>query len=308
MIRIIDLKTMTEAAPPAFSVLCLGNFDGVHIGHRALIEKTMQNKTRLEDSFSGVKSGAWLFAAPPMPSKKASLTTLEEKLAHFAALGLDLAFLADFSEMKDLSPSDFVENVLKDECRCIYAVCGFNFRFAKGASGNADTLCELMNGRGETVGCVSLDGEPVSSSAIRTLLSEGDAEKAARMLGEPFALTATVLHGKALGKNLGVPTVNQRFGESAIRPMDGVYISRTFVEGVPFPSVSNVGTRPTVENGATVNCETHILGYDGDLYGRELKVEFLKRLRGEIRFSSVDALKEQLKNDIAATAQYFKNI
>ncbi len=312
MIRIIDLKTMTEAAAPTYSALCLGNFDGVHIGHRALVKATVQAKERFASSFVGLKSGAWLFATPPSfaLNKKAppQLMTLKEKLSCFATLGLDYAFLADFSELKDLSPSDFVENILKQECHCVYTVCGFDFRFAKKASGDADALMTLMEGMGEIVDCVSLDGETVSSSTIRLLLSEGNVEQANRMLGAPFTLTAEVLHGKALGKNLGVPTVNQRFAKGAIRPADGVYISRTLVGGIPFPSVSNIGTRPTFADGDTVNCETHILGYEGNLYGKELTVEFLKHLRGEIAFSSVELLKNQLQKDIEVTAEHFKHI
>ena len=312
MIRIVDLKTMAEMSAPPFSVLCLGNFDGVHIGHRALVNATACAKERLAPSFAGLCSGAWLFETPPSLTlnQKAPprLMTLEEKLSRFASLGLDCAFLADFSELRDLSPSDFVEQVLKQECHCAYAICGFDFRFAKKASGDAKTLMTLMDGMGETVGCVSLDGEAVSSSAIRLLMSEGNVEKAGRMLGDPFTLTASVLHGKARGRDLGVPTVNQCFAEGAIRPADGVYISRTFVEGTPFPSVSNVGTRPTFEAGEAVNCETHILGYEGDLYGKTLSVEFLKRLRGESTFSSAELLKKQLQEDIATTAEYFEHI
>lgn len=302
---------MTETQAPPHSVLCLGNFDGVHIGHRALIQATVCAKEKLLSSLADLKSGAWLFETPPSVAlnkqQPPQLMTLREKLLCFAALGLDYAFLADFAELRDLNPSDFVENVLKQACHCVYAVCGFNFRFAKMASGDADTLMKLMEGRGETVECVTLDGEAVSSSSIRLLLAEGNTEKANRMLGGPFTLTAKVLHGKARGKHLGVPTINQHFREGAIRPAGGVYISRTQIEGTRYPSVSNVGTRPTFEDGSSVNCETHILGYDGNLYGKTLAVEFLKRLRGEISFSSVELLKKQLQEDIAAAAEYFKH-
>lgn len=311
MIRVIDLKTMSEATPPPFSVLCLGNFDGVHIGHRTLAERTVRIKEELSASLAGLGSGAWLFETPPSlslcPKPIPQLSTLEEKLVRFAEIGLDYAFLADFSALKDLSPEEFVGKVLKEQCHCVYAICGFDFRFAKDASGNADTLMSLMDGRGETVGCVALDGETVSSSAIRALLMDGNAEKATRMLGAPFSLSAEVLHGKALGKNLGVPTINQHFATGAIRPKDGVYISRTRIGDTLYPSVSNIGTRPTFADGETVNCETHILGYEGDLYGQTIRVEFLKRLREEIRFSSVDELGQQLRADIAEAARYFEH-
>ncbi len=311
MIRVIDLKTLSEVTPPPFSALCLGNFDGVHIGHRALAGRTVQIKEKLSDSFAGIGSGAWLFETPPSrtlsPKPIPQLSTLEEKLARFAEIGLDYAFLADFSALRYLSPKEFVEKVLKEQCHCVYAICGFDFRFAKDAAGTADMLMSLMDGRGETVGCVTLDGETVSSSAIRALLADGNAERAARMLDAPFALSSEVLHGKALGKNLGVPTINQQFAPGAIRPKDGVYISQTRVGNTLYPSVSNIGTRPTFADGETVNCETHILGYEGNLYGQTIRVEFLKRLRGEIRFTSVEALRQQLRADIAEAAHYFEH-
>ncbi len=302
---------MKEAVPPAFSVLCLGNFDGVHIGHRALIKETLEQKGALSSSFEGLASGAWLFETPPSHflSEKSilQLTTTEEKLAHFAALGLDYAFLADFSALRDYEPFDFIENILKQKCHCVYTVCGFDFRFAKNAVGDAETLVRLMGGMGTVLNCVSLDGETVSSSTIRSLLTEGKIEEANRMLGYPFPLFAKVLHGKALGHTIGIPTVNQHFKEGAIRPLHGVYVSRVWIDDSTFPAVSNIGCRPTFDDGETINCETHIIGYEGDLYGKPLKVEFLKRLRDEIAFPSLQALKEQLHTDVANATDYFNH-
>lgn len=300
---------MREQAPPAFSVLCLGNFDGVHLGHRALIAETVQQKESLSATYKGLASAAWLFSEPPSRALSGEaipqLTATNEKLTHFAELGLDYAFIADFSELRDLEPLDFVDNVLKQKCNCIYAVCGFNFRFAKKAMADAFTLRELMDGRTTVLDCVTLEGTPVSSSAIRSLLSSGNTEEANRMLGYSFSLSSEVLHGKALGKTIGIPTVNQRFKEGRMRPADGVYVSRAWIDGVPFPAVTNIGTRPTFADGESVSCETHIIGYEGDLYGRRLKIDFLKRLRGEIRFPCVKALQAQLKTDIANALDYF---
>lgn len=311
MIQVINLKTMREDAPPSFSVLCLGNFDGVHLGHRALAMETLRQKEALASSYVGIASGAWLFDTPPSHFLSCKpvpqLTTLEEKLEHFARIGLDYAFLADFSELKGLESTEFVERVLKKECHCVYTVCGYNFRFAKNAMGDAEALVDLMGGMGRVLDCVTLDGKAISSSAIRAQLASGNAEEASRMLGYPFALSSTVLHGKALGKKIGVPTINQHFSCGAMRLMDGVYISRTQIDGKSFPSVSNIGHRPTFDDGDAVNCETHIIGYEGDLYDRPLRVEFFKRLRSEVRFPSVEALGEQLKADISAAKQYFED-
>jgi len=310
LIQVIDLKTMKKEAPPTASVLCLGNFDGVHLGHRALVRETVRQKGILSPTLEGLASGAWLFREPPSRilsnTPVPQLTTLEEKLGHFAALGLDYAFLADFSALRELEPAEFVEKVLKQECHCVYAVCGFDFSFAKRAMGHAEDLVRLMDGQGSILECVSVGEQCISSSAIRAFLAEGKIEEANAMLGYPFALTAPVVRGKALGKTIGVPTVNQLFTRGTARLRDGIYVSRTELGGVCYPSVTNIGYRPTFDDGEHVNCETHIIGYGGDLYGKTLKVEFFKRLRDEIRFPSVEALREQLRADIAAAQSYFE--
>ena len=300
---------MREVEPPAFSVLCLGNFDGVHIGHRALVAETLRQKELLSSAFNGIQSGAWLFSEPPtrslFPTAIPQLTSTEEKLQQFAALGLDYAFLADFSQLRNCEAADFVERVLKKACHCVYTVCGFNFRFSKNAMADAAMLVRLMGGLGTVLDCVMLDGNPVSSSAIRSLLSEGNIETANRMLGHPFSHTALVHHGKAIGQTIGIPTVNQFFQKQAVRPKEGIYVSRTWIDDTPYSSVSNIGSRPTFDDGNTINCETHIIGYNGDLYGTRLTVEFHKRLRDEKRFPSLQALTRQLKIDISQATAYF---
>lgn len=310
MIRVICLKTMQEAPPPRHAVLCLGNFDGVHIGHRVLVAETIRQKELLSAALDDVVSGAWFFDIHPSHLLSASplprITSTKEKLAYFAELGLEYAFLADFALLKDYEPREFVKDILCDLCHCVYAVCGYNFRFAKMALGDANALVSLMDGRGSILNCVTLDGISVSSSAVRALVTNGDTELAAQMLGRPFCFSAPVLHGKELGQTIGVPTINQHFPKEAVRPKNGIYVSRTWIDGTPYPSVSNIGHRPTFDDGNTINCETHIIGYDGNLYGRELKVEFFKRLRGEIRFPSLDALKEQLSMDILSAKRYFE--
>lgn len=300
---------MKEAPPPAYSVLCLGNFDGVHIGHRALIMETSRQKERL-CCYHGIAGGAWLFEVPPSFSLTESgapqLTSLNEKLVLFASLGLDYAFLANFDKLRDLEPAEFVEEILKKQCRCVYTVCGFNFRFAKHAMADATVLQKLMDGNATILDCIMQDGKPVSSSAIRALLANSELPKANKMLGRPYSLTAPVLHGKALGKTIGIPTVNQMFDTHTMRPEGGIYVSRTWVGGTAFPSVSNIGTRPSFDDGDFINCETHIIGYDGDLYGTEVTVEFFERLRSEIRFPNTEALRAQLREDIANAINFFE--
>ena len=306
---VIDLHSFKPTSAPLETVLCLGNFDGVHIGHQALISQTVEQKNRLSDTHPNIKSGVGFFRRAPHElitgKTSAHLTVLEDKLLIFSRLGLDVAFIYDYSDIGNLSPEQFVTDVLKKECGCIFAVCGYNFRFGRGASGDAELLSKLTNGNAYTVEQIKLDGMSVSSSAIRKLISSGDIEKANAMLGRPYSIRAVVLHGKKLGRRLGIPTVNQSFSSELAIPEKGIYISQTYIDGVPFKSVSNVGIRPSVEDGAGINCETHILGFEGDLYGCELTVEFLKRLREEIKFDSIDALTNQIKKDIEQPKEYF---
>lgn len=300
---------MTEIAPPSAAVLCLGNFDGIHLGHRKLIEATLAAKESDAFASEGLMAGAWFFRTPPSEVLTGvavpQIMTLEEKLSKFAELGLDCAYLADFSEMHRLSPSAFVNDVLKAICHCVFAVCGFNFHFAYKGEGNADTLKNLMDGNAHVIDCLSIDGETVSSSRIRTLLQKGDVSAAEALLGGGYSLSAPVLHGKKLGREMGFPTINQVFPSTAVIPKNGIYVTSTLIDGRPYPSVSNIGVRPSVEVAGGVNCETHIIGFEGDLYGKAPTVIFKARLRDEQAFPSLDALITQIGRDIEATKTYY---
>jgi riboflavin kinase/FMN adenylyltransferase len=307
---VIDLHTLRTASPPNSSVICLGNFDGVHIGHQKLIEATVQKKEELSQKQSGVKSGACFFRRAPIEfilNKQLPILTDEyAKLEIFAALGLDYAFILDFKEVGQLSPAEFVSEILLKELNCIFAVCGYNFRFGKGASGTAETLFELMERKAFIVDEVLWGSQKVSSSEIRRLISEGEIERANSLLGRNFSINEKVVHGKQLGRTLGIPTVNQPVGNRFPLLKNGIYVSRTLIDGIWFPSVSNFGVRPSVEDGNSINCETHIIGYDGDLYEKRLKVEFIHRLRDEKKFADIEALKAQIEKDISDTKKYFE--
>lgn len=307
---VIDLQTMRESSPPPFSVICLGNFDGIHIGHQALLRAAIDKKAALTDRFPGIASGVCFFKIPPTDYttevKVPHLMSFEQKLSFFAKLGIDFAFITDFEELRNSTPESYVNDTLKGIFNCVFAVCGFNFRFGKHASGSANDLVCLMNGAATVVDSVCLEDTPVSSSAIRQALAAGDIERVATLLGRPYCIEEAVLHGKALGRTLGIPTVNQSFPGSMAIPKHGIYITRTYVDGKTYPSVSNVGIRPSVNDGMQINCETHILDFDREIYGLTVKVEFLSRLRDEIRFDSLDALRAQIESDINQTKAYYK--
>lgn len=307
---VIDLHTRKEISAPAQSVLCLGNFDGVHLGHRALVYETIAQKRRLSTVYPQIKSGAWFFRRAPYDiitrNTTPKLTDLSQKLDLFAELGLDLAFIFEYEEVGDNSPEKFVNDVLKKDCGCVFAICGYNFKFGKGAKGDTLTLTKLMDGNASIVNKISVDGKNVSSSDIRRLIADGNIEGANLLLGHNFGLHGEIIHGKKLGRTLGIPTVNQSFDRSAALPKNGIYVSQTFVGDAWLPSVSNIGIRPSVEKNGEVNCETYILDFTGDLYGKDLKIELLSRLRDEIKFDGVESLKAQINKDIEQTRLYFE--
>ena len=229
---VIDLHTLQAIESNCDSVLCLGNFDGIHIGHQALINETLRIRSELSLSRPGIKSGVWFFKKSPFEiiSKKhlPHIIDFDSKLRTFAELGLDLAYIYEYEEIGNFSPEQFVENVLKKECGCVFAVCGYNFKFGKNASGDANTLSTLMGGNTSVVIRVTLDGKPVSSSEIRRLISEGDVETASFLLGRKYSITGKVLHGKQLGRKLGIPTINQIFSPYLI-------LSFIFFAKIQFP-------------------------------------------------------------------------
>lgn len=206
----------------------------------------------------------------------------------------------DFAAVRDLSPQDFFEQVLLARLHAGAVLCGAGHRFGKNAAGDAAVLRALCDRAG--VSCTVLpslkaEGRVVSSSWIRQCIMAGDMERAARLLGRPFCVTGEVLHGKQLGRKLGAPTVNQALPAGRVSPRYGVYAAFVRVDGVRYAGAANVGLRPTV-SGESVNVETHIVDFEGDLYGRVVTVELLRHLRDECRFSSVEELRAQVLRDV----------
>ncbi len=301
----ISLQTGKEMPIPEKTVLCLGNFDGVHLGHQSLIREALRVKLELG---TGVLCGAFCFweLSSNLLSSNAleQLTTTGERSKLFAKAGLEFVIYADFADLRSLSPESFAKDILRGECHCVAAVCGFNYRFGKGAAGTAQDLFHLLEAPVTVCPAVEMDGEAVSSTRIRAAIRNGEVAKAARLLGYPYALSGTVQHGKELGRKLGFPTANQDFPPLAAIPKHGVYATDCLLEGVHYRGVSNVGNHPTVDAPKTaVNCETYLIGYTGDLYGKNLTVAFLQFLRPEQTFESVEKLKEQIAKDAQTAKQ-----
>jgi riboflavin kinase/FMN adenylyltransferase len=303
--KFIDLRTRAEVAfIPHPIVLCIGDFDGVHIGHRQLVDAVLQKKNELEHSFEELCSGAWFFDSNLYKSQD-EIYSVNEKLDVFSELGLQYAIIADFNEMKSLIPSDFVLDVLQNGCYCVHAVCGENFRFGSKASGDAAMLKNLMQDNATVVPLLKTEQTVVSSTYIRSLLSEGNIEKVNELLETRYSITETVVHGKALGRKLGIPTINQNVNYKKLILKNGIYATICTVDDKQYYGVTNVGVRPTVENTASQNVETYLINYDGDCYDKNVKVEFCNKLRDEMKFENVDALKAQILCDIEATKKYF---
>lgn len=279
----------------------LGFFDGVHIGHRRLFDAT-----RAEAERTGAEPAVFTFSDDVRSFKPGivRLTGFEEKLARFEESGIQIVYTADFPALSFLSPEEFVSDILVRICGTALAVCGFNFRFGAGAAGDSRRLTALMRESGGDAVVIPpayLGESIVSSSAIRAAVTSGDMKLAAAMMGRCYSLTSTVEHGRGFGHTEGIPTVNQTFPAYRVIPRFGVYSCRATPEGGnSVPAVTNVGVRPTFGEDGQVNCETHLIGYSGDLYGRRLTVEFRRFLRPEQKFASVDALYEQIRRDRAA--------
>ena len=302
----LSLQTMQPAPIPTACVLCLGNFDGVHIAHRALLNTA---KNLRAHRFPDAVCGVFCFDPPSSDffgtGEPAHLASLSEKLSYFRDEGAEYAFLADFSALRDMSAEQFATEILKDYCHCVAAVCGFNFRFGHKGAGEPSLLKSLLGIPVEVKAEIQADGKTVSSSRIRTLLRNGRPEEAAALLNRPYSIRSEVLHGKALGRKWGFPTINQAFPEGMLIPRHGVYITDcTLPDGSHRRGISNVGIHPTVDQNATINCETHLLDFDGDLYGDEITVSFLHFIRPEMKFETQKALQEQIERDLESAKKY----
>lgn len=272
--------------------VALGNFDGVHLAHRALLKAAQ----------SGENASAAFTFSHEVPR---FLTTTEERVSLLEQSGIDMLFLADFSIIKNLSCQEFVL-FLKEKLACRHFVCGYNFHFGKGASGNAQTLAELATAEG--LSCTILNqinqsGDSVSSSRIRALLAEGDIESANNLLGRPFSFTGVVQKGYSIGRRLEVPTLNLPIPENAAAIRHGVYVSQTLINGILYPSITNIGNNPTFDRN-TITCETYLLDASGNFYEKALSVQLLAFLREEKRFDSFDALKEAIEKDLTNARFY----
>jgi riboflavin kinase / FMN adenylyltransferase len=293
-----------ESVPPdsPASAVALGVFDGVHLGHRAILGTAVALARA-----GGLQALACTFDPHPMevlqPGRAPRpITPLDERLTLIGETGVAAVVVLPFTrELAAVEPEAFVKDALLGRLKAREIVVGYNHSFGRGARGDArllESLAGRLGFRAHVVPPTTVDGAAVSSTEIRAALQRGDVAAAARSLGRPYAIAGEVTSGAGRGRALGFPTANIAPDRSLLIAR-GVYLGQVHIEGRPHPAVVNVGVRPTF--GETILAvEAHLLDFTGDLYGRRVRLDFLDRLRDEMRFPSVEALKEQVARDIAA--------
>jgi len=291
-------------------VIALGFFDGVHLGHQALLRRTAERaleKDMAPAVFTFDRSPREFVTGVPVPL----LSTPEERQEAVRSLfPIEEVIVAPFDrEMMTMPWVDFVL-MLAQRYRAGWVVAGHDFRFGHKNAGTPSLLSKKAAQLGmgcDIIPAVTLDGVTVSSTHIRALLGQGDVAGAGRFLGRPFSVSGEIRHGKGLGTRIGAPTLNIIPPAERLLPSYGVYVTRAVVDGISYPAVTNVGLRPTVDADGLVTVESHLLEQELQLYGRRCKVEFLRMLRPERQFSSLEDLRAQIARDIASARAYFQN-
>jgi riboflavin kinase / FMN adenylyltransferase len=299
-----SVATGLDDVVPGPSVVTIGNFDGVHRGHRVLLRRAVDAARD-----AGVRSVAVTFDPHPAAvlrpgSEPLAVQSLGDRAEALLDVGVDLVLVLPFTrELAALTPDAFVERVLVARLEATRVIVGTNFRYGHKAAGDVVHLADAGESHGfgvEAVTLLELDGAPISSTELRRRIGEdGDLAWANRALGRPFRLAGEVVRGDQRGRTIGFPTANIEVPGDQLLPANGVYAGIATVGGVRSGAVTNVGTRPTFD-GEGVTVEVHLLDTDRDLYGQHLEVSFLHRLRGEQRFDGPDALVAQIARDAAA--------
>jgi riboflavin kinase/FMN adenylyltransferase len=290
------------------TVLTLGVFDGLHLGHQRIMQ-TVVERAKAENAVATAitfdphpRAVLHPESAPPL------LQTLDQRLANFEVLGIEQAIVIAFDREFAAQPAeDFLTNIVHDRLHAKEVYLGKGFAFGKNRGGNIDLLRKMSKELGffaNEVEEVTLRGKRISSSKIRRLLSEGRVNLVRRMLGRPYGVEGVIIRGNRRGHTIGFPTANLH-PHNRVIPKFGVYASATLVGGVWRRSITNIGVRPTFENQAEPSIETYLFDFDGDLYGDVLRVRFLHRIRDERKFSGIDELKSQIEKDSRRALNYF---
>lgn len=282
------------------TAIALGNFDGIHLGHKKLIDMMVKDAKD-----SNLTPSVLLFSKHPkevlLGKSPELLTSLKDKNEILKNLGVEIVYETDFTEnFRKLSPEDFVKNILIDQLNIESVFVGFDYRFGFKASGDTSVLKSLgkkYNFRVNVIDPVYDENSILSSSEIRTHIREGNLALANEMLGRRYKVRGIVVHGNKIGRTLGYPTANIELSSNYPIPRVGVYYTKTIIDGKGFFSLTSVGTNPTV-GGDSLKIESYILDFEEDIYGKEIQIEFIEYLRDELVFDSLDELRMQMDKDV----------
>lgn len=288
------------------TAVAIGKFDGMHLGHRRLLEAVLEKKQQ------GLLACVLTFDPSPAVffglSDGYELNTKEEKRALFEKLGVDI--LVEFpmrNETAQMPPEIFVEDILVKRMHTKWMIAGTDVSFGDKGAGNAkllEQLSKLYDYELVTIDKVQYEGEDISSTRIRKCLENGQIDYVTRLLGSPYSISGTVVHGKALGRKMGMPTVNILPQDNKLMPPCGVYFSEVLMEGKIYPAISNIGYKPTVNEERILGVETYLYDFDEDIYEKEICVRLLSFKRAERQFATIDDLKRQMEADIRAGKEF----
>lgn len=277
--------------------VALGTFDGLHIAHKKVLAAAVQE---------GFVPCAVIFDIPPKQQEAPQLLLPpDQKISLLKKAGIKEIFTLNFNRVKDMPPQEFLQS-LKNYGNVKKICCGYNYRFGKGAKGDIALLSSFCEQEGIVLSVCKnqqIDGKTVSSSAIREYVKKGDMTAAAKMLSHDFYIKGRVIHGNGRGKKIGFPTINLRYDKRIVMPKQGVYATVCEINGREFASITNIGCRPTFGKGQ-ITCETHLPGFEGELYGKTVKLSFTEYIREEIKFKNAKELSDQINNDLKHIEKY----
>lgn len=284
------------------TAVALGLFDGVHIAHAQVI-RAVTNKLPFVPAVLTFRIDAQFEQMPPNKQGIRTILTDEQKLEQFERLGVEQVWMPEFSELADLTPEAFFNDVLLGRLHAAALSCGYDYSFGKHAAGQVGLLHSLCEQNGVALSVLPAfdrNHTLVSSTAVRNCLMSGDIPTANALLGYPYYLLGEVVHGRSLGKTLGFPTLNQLFAPNQLVPRYGVYNSTTEIAGKSYPSITNIGVKPTIEGERAPLAETYLIGGEGDLYGETARVALIEMTRPEQKFNGLDELRAAVHRDIDA--------